>query len=68
MDYQLYTDHIFIKLTRLPRDQLALEIVNSNPLAIVGGVSDKDDFFVHTPRRTISEVKFSREVLTHIIH
>ncbi|KAG7537000.1 Nucleic acid-binding OB-fold [Arabidopsis suecica] len=54
-------------MSLLPKDNLTLAIVNSNPFAIVGGVSDKEDFFVHTPRRTITEVKSSREVSKCIV-
>ncbi|KAH0899305.1 LOW QUALITY PROTEIN: hypothetical protein HID58_048873 [Brassica napus] len=45
----------FIRL--LPKDDLKLSIVDSKPLALANGVSEKDDFFVHTPRKTIAEVE-----------
>ena len=52
----------FIK-RRLPKDDLKLSIVDSKPLALANGVSEKDDFFVHTPRKTIAEVLESKQVL-----
>ena len=54
-------DH-FVKC-RLPKDGLKLSIVDSKPLALANAVSEKDDFFVHTPRKTIAEVLESRQVL-----
>ncbi|CAF1919673.1 unnamed protein product, partial [Brassica napus] len=50
----------FIRL--LPKDDLKLSIVDSKPLALANGVSEKDDFFVHTPRKTIAEVLESKQV------
>ncbi|CAF2133673.1 unnamed protein product [Brassica napus] len=50
----------FIRL--LPKDDLKLSIVDSKPLALANAVSEKDDFFVHTPRKTIAEVLESRQV------
>lgn len=47
---------------RLPKDDLKLSIVDSKPLALANAVSEKDDFFVHTPRKTIAEVLESRQV------
>ncbi|EOA15725.1 hypothetical protein CARUB_v10006633mg, partial [Capsella rubella] len=55
------------ELTGSSKDDLSLAVVNSNPFAIVGGVSDREDFFVHTPRRTICEVKWSREIAKCIV-
>ncbi|CAN6856384.1 unnamed protein product, partial [Brassica oleracea] len=49
----------FIRL--LPKDDLKLSIVDSKPLALANGVSEKDDFFVHTPRKTIAEVLESKQ-------
>ncbi|CAN7104067.1 unnamed protein product, partial [Brassica rapa subsp. narinosa] len=46
----------------LPKDDLKLSIVDSKPLALANAVSEKDDFFVHTPRKTIAEVLESRQV------
>ncbi|CAN7002730.1 unnamed protein product [Brassica oleracea var. botrytis] len=50
----------FIRL--LPKDDLKLSIVDSKPLALANGVSKNDDFFVHTPRKTIAEVLESKQV------
>ncbi|XP_013728224.3 replication protein A 70 kDa DNA-binding subunit C-like [Brassica napus] len=50
----------FIEL--LPKDDMALAIVDPKPLALTNGVSDKDDFFIHTPRKSIADVKASRQV------
>lgn len=41
---------------------MALAIVDPKPLALTNGVSDKDDFFIHTPRKSIADVKASRQV------
>ncbi|KAF3598964.1 hypothetical protein F2Q69_00036125 [Brassica cretica] len=46
----------------LPKDDLKLSIVDSKPLALANGVSEKDGFFVHTPRKTIAEVLESKQV------
>ncbi|KAF3525828.1 hypothetical protein F2Q69_00048755 [Brassica cretica] len=40
----------------LPADELQLAIVESKPLTVTSGVSVKDDFFIHTPRKTIAEM------------
>ncbi|CAF2166953.1 unnamed protein product [Brassica napus] len=45
----------------LPKDDMALAIVDPKPLALTNGVSDKDDFFIHTPRKSIADVKASRQ-------
>ena len=55
-----------ITFARLPKDELCLAIVESKPVGQVLGVSDKDDFFVHTPRKTIAELSESRQVKTYI--
>lgn len=47
---------------RLPKDDLSLTIVEPKPLALVSGVSERDDFFVRTPRKTIAEVLESKQV------
>ena len=41
---------------------MALAIVDPKPLALTNGVSDKDDFFIHTPQKSIADVKASRQV------
>ena len=46
----------------LPKDVLPLAIVESKYAAIAKGVSDKDDFFTHTPRKTIAEMKETKQV------
>ncbi|KAL0679558.1 hypothetical protein Bca4012_007539 [Brassica carinata] len=43
-----------------PKDELVLAIVDPKPLSVVCGVSQKDDFFVHTPRKTISQLSDAR--------
>ncbi|KAL0693175.1 hypothetical protein Bca4012_060355 [Brassica carinata] len=50
-------------VTMLPKDVLPLAIVQSKPLSIGSRVSEKEDFFVHTPRKTIAEVLESRQQL-----
>lgn len=42
---------------------MALAIVSPKHLASVKGVSDKDDFFIHTPKMTIAEVLTVRQVI-----
>ncbi|KAL0741886.1 hypothetical protein Bca4012_083399 [Brassica carinata] len=46
----------------LPNDDLGLAIVESKPRAVAAGVSEKDDFFIHTPRKTIAEMIDCRQV------
>ncbi|XP_013739428.1 replication protein A 70 kDa DNA-binding subunit E-like [Brassica napus] len=46
----------------LPKDELVLAIVDPKPLSAVCGVSQNDDFFVHTPRKTISQFSDARNV------
>ena len=46
----------------LPKDDLPLAIVESKYAAIANGVSDKDDFFTHTPRKTIAQMKETKQV------
>ncbi|KAF8091968.1 hypothetical protein N665_0430s0008 [Sinapis alba] len=55
-------DEVEAFIALLPKDDLTFAIVESKPLALTNGVSDKDDFFLYTSRRTISEVKASRQV------
>ncbi|WZZ35286.1 hypothetical protein YC2023_018687 [Brassica napus] len=45
-----------------PKDDLPLAIVESKYSAIVNGVSDKDDFFIHTPRKTIAEILETKHI------
>ncbi|XP_056854016.1 replication protein A 70 kDa DNA-binding subunit C-like [Raphanus sativus] len=49
-------------LAVLPKEELTLAIVESKPLSVTSGVSEKDDFFIHTPRKTISQLCESRQV------
>ncbi|KAG2308567.1 hypothetical protein Bca52824_028315 [Brassica carinata] len=55
-------DEVEAFMRLLPKDDLALSIVESKPLELKNGVSEKDDFFVHTPRKTIAEVLESKQV------
>lgn len=55
----IYLDVIFCSL---PKDDLPLAIVESKYAAIVNGVSDKDDFFIHTPKKTIAQMKETKQV------
>ncbi|XP_024005931.1 replication protein A 70 kDa DNA-binding subunit C, partial [Eutrema salsugineum] len=41
---------------RLPKDGLTLTYTHPNQLTIVNYVSVRDNFFLHSPRRTISEI------------
>ncbi|KAF8104780.1 hypothetical protein N665_0168s0023 [Sinapis alba] len=43
-------------IASLPKDDLPLAIVESKYSAIVNGVSDKNDFFIHTPRKNIAQI------------
>ncbi|KAF8083383.1 hypothetical protein N665_0776s0008 [Sinapis alba] len=63
-DVSLDSDLIEVEDFRalLPKDDLTIAISDSKPLAPVNGVSEKDDFFIHTPRKTIAEVLASRQV------
>ncbi|ESQ47360.1 hypothetical protein EUTSA_v10028256mg [Eutrema salsugineum] len=47
---------------RLPKDDVTLSYTHPNQLTIVNSVSVRDDFFLHTPRRTISEILGASEV------
>uniref|UniRef100_A0A0D3BY09 DUF223 domain-containing protein n=1 Tax=Brassica oleracea var. oleracea TaxID=109376 RepID=A0A0D3BY09_BRAOL len=49
-------------MSLLPRDDLALAIVDSKSNAVVPTVKERDDFFRHTPRKTISQVLESKQV------
>ncbi|KAG2286911.1 hypothetical protein Bca52824_046515 [Brassica carinata] len=51
-----------ISTNPLPRDDLALAIVDSKSNAVVPTVKERDDFFRHTPRKTISQVLESKQV------
>ncbi|XP_024005006.1 uncharacterized protein LOC112082138 [Eutrema salsugineum] len=48
---------------RLPKDSLTLTHTHPNQLTIVNSVSVRDDFFLHSPRRTISEIIAASEVV-----
>lgn len=40
---------------RLSKDNMSLSIVEGNPNRSISGVSDKDDFFVHTQKEYCSD-------------
>ncbi|XP_024006516.1 uncharacterized protein LOC112083027 [Eutrema salsugineum] len=48
--------------TSLPKDDVTLSYTHPNQLTIVNSVSVRDDFFLHTPRRIISEILGASEV------
>ncbi|XP_024014037.1 uncharacterized protein LOC112088114 [Eutrema salsugineum] len=48
--------------TSLPKDDVTLSYTHPNQLTIVNSVSVRDDFFLHTPRQTISEILGASEV------
>ncbi|XP_024004793.1 uncharacterized protein LOC18028448 [Eutrema salsugineum] len=48
--------------TSLPKDDVTLSYTHPNQLTIVNSVSVRDGFFLHTPRRTISEILGASEV------
>ncbi|XP_024014483.1 uncharacterized protein LOC112088433 [Eutrema salsugineum] len=60
------TDPVFLESLafkeRLPKDGLTLTYTHPNQLTIVNSVSVRDDFFLHSPRRTISEIIAASEV------
>lgn len=41
---------------------MSLSIVEANPNRAISGVSDKDDFFVHTSRKNIAELFCTKQV------
>ncbi|KAF8111861.1 hypothetical protein N665_0071s0001 [Sinapis alba] len=55
-------DEVEAFMRLLPKDELSVAFVDSKPLKLASGVSEKDDFFVHTPRKTIAEVLESKLV------
>ncbi|XP_018443582.1 replication protein A 70 kDa DNA-binding subunit C-like [Raphanus sativus] len=55
-------DEVQAFMSLLPKDDLALAIVDSKSNAIVSGIKEKDDFFFHTPRKTIAQVLESKQV------
>nr|VDD24948.1 unnamed protein product [Brassica oleracea] len=50
-------------IASLPKDELLLAIVESKNLAIVNGVSAKDDFFILTPRKTIAQILETKQCI-----
>ncbi|XP_056851837.1 replication protein A 70 kDa DNA-binding subunit A-like [Raphanus sativus] len=46
----------------LPKDALTLAIVEPKPWSRVSMISENEDFFIHTPRKTIAEVLNTRNV------
>ncbi|XP_056860058.1 uncharacterized protein LOC130508520 [Raphanus sativus] len=59
-----HMDEVEAFMRLLPKDDLSLTIVEPKPLALVSGVSERDDFFIRTPRKTIAEVLESKQVWT----
>ncbi|XP_024014487.1 replication protein A 70 kDa DNA-binding subunit B-like [Eutrema salsugineum] len=47
---------------KLPADGITISYTHPNQLTIVNSVSVRDDFFLHSPRRTISEIIAASEV------
>ncbi|KAF3576255.1 hypothetical protein DY000_02034018 [Brassica cretica] len=54
-------------LALLPKDELALAIVDPKPLSIVSAVSEKDDFLKNTPRKTLSQLSETRQIAKCIV-
>ncbi|KAF8107328.1 hypothetical protein N665_0123s0019 [Sinapis alba] len=50
-----------IDLLGYPKIYLGLAVVDSNLMVPVNGISEKDDLFIHTPRKSIAEVLASRQ-------
>ncbi|KAF8111650.1 hypothetical protein N665_0073s0010 [Sinapis alba] len=55
-------DEVQAFMSLLPNDELALAVLDSKSNAMVSGVKDKDDFFLHTPRKTIAQVLETKQV------
>ncbi|XP_056864303.1 replication protein A 70 kDa DNA-binding subunit C-like [Raphanus sativus] len=53
--------------SKLPKDSNALAIVESKAVTIVDGITEKEDFFVHTPRKTILELLECKQVEQGIV-
>lgn len=62
-----YSSKLYLLIVRLPEDSIVLAIVESKALALANGVSQKEHFFVHTPRRTISYLLESKQVLFYVL-
>ncbi|KAG2266479.1 hypothetical protein Bca52824_073558 [Brassica carinata] len=62
-----YSSKLYLLIVRLPEDSIVLAIVESKALALANGVSQKEHFFVHTPRRTISYLLESKQVEQEIV-
>ncbi|KAF3484606.1 hypothetical protein F2Q69_00054107 [Brassica cretica] len=56
------TEQPYIHFKRLPKDELALAIVEAKPLALTTGPGDKNDFLVNNPRKTVSQLVESNQV------
>ncbi|KAG2286669.1 hypothetical protein Bca52824_046273 [Brassica carinata] len=54
-------------LALLPKDELALAIVDPKPLSIVSAVSEKDGFLKNTPRKTLSQLSETRQIAKCIV-
>ncbi|XP_024004784.1 uncharacterized protein LOC112081945 [Eutrema salsugineum] len=63
--YHLFRVNIWkVKIvSSLLKDDVTLSYTHPNQLTIVNSVFVRDDFFLHTPRRTISEILGASEVL-----
>ncbi|KAG5384230.1 hypothetical protein IGI04_035700, partial [Brassica rapa subsp. trilocularis] len=55
-------DEVQAFMSLLPSDDLALAIVDPKSNAVVPTVKERDEFFRHTPRKTISQVLESKQV------
>ncbi|XP_024011344.1 uncharacterized protein LOC112086603 [Eutrema salsugineum] len=53
---------------RLPKDDVTFSYTHPNQLTIVNSVSIRDDFFLHTPRRTISEIFGASELAMEVVN
>ncbi|ESQ37463.1 hypothetical protein EUTSA_v10003062mg [Eutrema salsugineum] len=67
----VFTDPVFRESLafkeRLPNDGLTLTYTHPNQLTIVNSVSVRDDFFLHSPRRTISEIIAASEIIIYYV-
>ncbi|CAN6857099.1 unnamed protein product [Brassica oleracea] len=52
----------FHNMIMLPKENISLAIVESNPLSMVSMMSEEEDYFVKTPQKTISDILETRKV------
>ncbi|CAF1711509.1 unnamed protein product [Brassica oleracea] len=64
----LDTTYIYKRCSHSSKDALPLAIVESKYAAIAKIVSDKDDFFTHTPRKTIAQMKETKQGSEGVFH